>query len=294
MSLFQAPPAPCFCHHAGVTVVGDDRDARVSAGTRQWLERARPIVGVLVIGLWLVWAVLAWWVEPRSVDVEQLRADIASGQIVTYRVTGTDRSERGWPPSATADGWDTLGLDEGTGLPSSEPGSAAVTGIQYWVEGSYAQTRHLAASTSPVPWQNLVGEMRAAGVPVAAPPGYQPLHGDIPFGPGWAAILLGLGGVLLVYRPTRVTRWGWLWLTAMVPFGLGLVALAVGELVRPSTRAGGPERAGTQEQVQEQAPPVPEQRLRGGRAFLLALPVGILVSVTAGELSRSVDALWMP
>jgi hypothetical protein len=271
----------------GVTVVGHDRDARANAGGRQRLERARPVVGVLVIALWLVWAVLAWWVEPRSVGVEQLRADIASGEIVTYRITGADRSGQAWPPSAAADGWDTLGLDEATGLPGPGTDSADATGIQYWVEGSYAQTRHLEASTSRVPWQNLVGEMRAAGVPLGAPPGYQPLHGDTPFGPGWAAILLGLGGVLLVYRPTRVTRWGWLWLTTIVPFGFGLVALAVGELVRPSRKASDPERTEPREHA-------PEQRLRGGRAFLLALAVGILVSVVAGELSRSIDGLWMP
>lgn len=269
-----------------MTVVGAE-GTRVGAPTREWVHLARPAVGVLVIALWLVWAALAWWVEPRSVDANQLRADIGSGQIVTYRVTATDRSERAWPPSASADGWDTLGLDEATGLPGPGTGNVVATGIQYWVEGSYAQTRHLDASSSPVPWQNLVGEMRAAGVPLEAPLSYQPLYGDTPFGPGWAAILLGFGSVLLVYRPTRVTRWGWLWLTAMVPFGLGLVALAVGELVRPSRRAVGAEPVEPQEQPSE-------HRLRGGRAFLLAFVLNVLISVTAGQLSRSVDALWMP
>lgn len=270
-----------------MTLVGVDGDARAGAGAREWVERARPVVGVLVIGLWLGWAVLAWWVEPRSVGVEQLRADIASGEIVTYRVTGTDRSEQAWPPSATADGWDTLGLDEASGLPGPGTGNVVATGIQYWVEGSYAQTRHLDASSSPVPWQNLVGEMRAAGVPLEAPLSFQPLYGDIPFGPGWGAILLGFGSVLLVYQPTRVTRWGWLWLTFGVPFGLGLVALVVGEFLRPSRRAVTPEPTEPQERSAE-------QRLRGGRAFLLALVLAVLVGATAGQLSRSVDALWMP
>ncbi|MDF2144773.1 hypothetical protein [Knoellia sp. p5-6-4] len=261
-----------------MTLVGVAGDAGAGTGTRGWPERARPVVGMLVLTLWLVWAALAWLVEPRSVDVDQLRADIASGQIVTYRVTGTDRSERAWPPSATADGWDTLGLDEATGLPGSGTGNVVATGIQYWVEGSYAQTRHLDASSSPVPWQDLVGEMRAGGVPLEAPLSYQPLYGDTPFGPGRAAILLGFGSVLLAYRPTRVTRWGWLWLTAVVPLGLGLVALAVAELVRP-TAAPGQEH---------------EHRLRGGKAFLLAWALNVIVVITAGQLSRSVDALWMP
>jgi hypothetical protein len=268
-----------------MTVVGDDRDARVSAGTRQWLVRARPVVGALVIALWLAWAVLAWWVEPRSVDVEQLRADIDSGQIVTYRITGAEHSVKSWPPSASDDSWDTLALDETTGLPKGNQQPA--TGIIYWVDSSYGQTRHLDAGRTAVPWENLVGEMRKAGVPLEARPTFQPLYGDIPAGPGWAAILVGFGSVLLVYRPTRVTRWGWLWLTFGVPFGLGLLALAVGELVRPSR--GAPSAAPTEPQER-----LPEQRLRGGRAFLLALVLGILVSVTAGELSRSVDALWMP
>jgi hypothetical protein len=282
-----------------MTMAGVDSGARLGAAARGWGERARPVVGALVLVLWLVWAVLAWWVEPRSVTVDQLRDDLASGQIVTYRVTGTEQSSQAWLPSATADGWDTLALDEVTGLPRSGTGGVGATGIQYWVEGSYAQTRHLEASTSPVPWQNLVGEMRAVGVPLEVPLSYQPLHGDIPFGPGWAAILLGLGSILLVYRPTRVTRWGWLWITAIVPFGLGLVALAAGELIRPSRTVLAPAAAepvpSDAEEVGTALPPEPlHERLRGGRAFLLALAVSILISVTAGEVSRSVHALWMP
>ena len=264
-----------------MTLVGVDGGARLGAGAREWRERVRPVLGLLVIGLWLVWAVLAWRVEPRSVDTDQLRADIASGQIQTYRVTGTQHSERVWPPSATGDSWDLLALDETTGLPKDNQEPA--TGILYWVDASSAQRRHLDVDSSSVPWQNLVGELRTARVPLEAPPRYQPLHDDIAFLPGWAAIVLGLGSVLLVYRPTRVTRWGWLWLTTMVPFGFGLLALAVGELIRPSRRVLAPE------------PGRPtERRLRGGRAFLLALVVGILINVVTGELSRSVDALWMP
>jgi hypothetical protein len=268
-----------------MTVVGDDREAQAGSGTRQWLERARPVVGVLVIGLWLVWAVLAWWVEPRSVAVEQLRADIASGQIVTYRITGTEHSVEAWPPSASDDSWDTLALDETTGLPKDNQQPA--TGILYWVDGPYAEIRHLDAGRTAVPWENLVGEMRAAGVPLEAPLSYQPPYGDTPFGPGWAAVLLGFGSILLVYRPTRVTRWGWLWLTGMVPLGLGLLALAVCELVRPSKR---PVAAGPVEPQEGYH----EHRLRGGRAFLLAFVLGFLISVTAGQLSQSVDSLWLP
>lgn len=237
------------------------------------------------MALWLVWATLAWWVEPRSVSVDQLRADIASGQIVTYRVTGAEHPLDAWLPGSSDDSWDTLALDETTGLPKDHQPPA--TGIVYWVTSSYAQRRHLEASATSEPWQSLVGEMRAAGVPLEAPPSFQPLYGDTPFGPGWAAILIGLGSILLVYRPTRVTRWGWLWLTALVPFGLGLVALAVGELVRPSRVAVAAAS------VEAEEGPA-ERRLRGGRAFLLALVLSLLVGITARQLSQSIDALWMP
>ncbi|MDF2090961.1 hypothetical protein P0Y31_01260 [Knoellia sp. 3-2P3] len=226
-----------------------------------------------------MWALLAWRVEPRSVGVEQLRDDIASGRILLYRVTGTERSEAPWPPSGTADGWDTLALDETTGLPSRGVNRVPATGIIYWVDAPFAQTRHVDAVQASVPWENLVGELRAGGVPLEAPGIDDPqLYDDVAFWPGWAAIVLGLGSVLTVYRPTRVTRWGWLWFTAVVPLGLGLVALAVGELVRP---AGAPGEEH-------------EHRLRGGRAFLLAWALNVLVVVAAGQLSRSLDALWMP
>jgi hypothetical protein len=217
--------------------------------------------------------------------------------VVTYRITGVEHPVDAWLPSATDDGWDTLALDETTGLPKDNQQPA--TGILYWVDGRYAQTRHLDTDRTAFPLENLVGEMRAAEVPLDAPAGFQPIYGDIPFGPGWAAILLGFGGILLVYRPTRVTRWGWLWLTGLVPFGLGLVALAAGELVRPSRRPLAPETLVAQEttDLPETTDP-PERsgegRLRGGRAFLLALVLNLLVSVTAGHLSRSVDALWVP
>jgi hypothetical protein len=65
------------------------------------------------------------------------------------------------------------------------------------------------------------------------------------------------------------------------------VALAAGELVRPSRRAVAAEPVEPQEQPRE-------HRLRGGRAFLLALVLNVLISVTVGQLSQSVDALWMP
>ena len=34
--------------------------------------------------------------------------------------------------------------------------------------------------------------------------------------------------------------------------------------------------------------------MRGGRALLVGLALGLLVSVVAGEVSQSIDSLWVP
>ena len=290
-----------------MTVAGaEDRIVR-EPRIRVWGEAARPFVGVLVIALWVVWAVMAWRVEPRSVDAEQVRSDVASGQILTYRITGEERSQSAWLPSASGDGWDTIGLDEATGLPKAASITQAPTGIVYWVDGSFAQTRHYDASSSAVAYETLVQEMRAGGVPLERPDvdSHLPVA-DGYFIPGWLALLLGFGSVLLFYRPTRVTRWGWLWLVGGVPFGLGLVALAVLELVRPRPRQRlrptpvepTPRVAHDREPGDHRAPGDDQEprggRMRGGRAFLLGLVLAVLLSVTAAEISGGTNTLWIP
>ncbi len=283
-----------MCQHAGMAVAGVDGNTREVSRVQVWAEAARPFVGVLVIGLWIVWAVVAWRVEPRSVDAEQLRSDIASGRVLTYRVTGEAHSSNAWLPSATGDGWDTLGLDVATGLPNQDPSQAPATGVVYWVDAPFAQTRFfdannvnssLAADHAPASYEGLVRELRAAGVPLESRGLDRLPNQSAAFLWGWAAILLGFGSVLLVYRPTRVTRWGWLWLVYLLPFGLGLVALAVNELVRPAPPAP--------PQLDDDGEPR-EPRIRGGRALLVGLALGLLVSVVAGEVSQSIDSLWVP
>lgn len=34
--------------------------------------------------LWVLWASLAWWVEPRESAEAQLDRDLAAGRVVTY------------------------------------------------------------------------------------------------------------------------------------------------------------------------------------------------------------------
>ena len=130
-----------------------------------------------------------------------------------------------------------------TGLPTRT--TSARPGNRNRLPGGrpFAQTRFfdannvnssLAADHAPASYEGLVRELRAAGVPLESRELDRLPNQSAAFLWGWAAILLGFGSVLLVYRPTRVTRWGWLWLVYLLPFGLGLVALAVNELVRPA------------------------------------------------------------
>ena len=287
-----------------MTVVGVEDRTGWGPRIRVWGVAARPFVGVLVVLLWIAWAVLAWALEPRSVSADQVRADIASGQILTYRVTGLSHTDDAWLPSAGGDGWDTLGLDEMTGLPDEERYQQPATGILYWVDAPFAQTRHFDANDlqSPglpadpsVSYRGLVQEMRAGGVPLTTVGPDQVPNLDLPFWPGWAALLLGFGSILLGYRPTRATRWGWFWLVYLVPAGLGLVALAVSDLIRPRSAsvAVGPADEKMLDENRLQEKPV-EDRLRGGRAFLLGVVLALLIGVTAGEISRGTSSLWIP
>lgn len=262
-----------------MTAAGVDGGTRQRSRRREWVDAARPVVGVVVLLLWLAWAVLTWQLEPRTVSVPQVRADIASGQILTYRVTSGGHPKDAWLPSGTSDGWDTLGLDETTGLPDEGTDRARATGIVYWVRAPYAQTRFFDAGNSsnalgpdgnPTTYESLVREMRAGGVPLESPELADLPNQDSAFFPGWGAIALGFGGVLFVYRPTRVNRWGWLWLMALVPYGLGLVALALVELLRPTAKPG--------------------PRWRGGRAFVLAW----VLRLTIGTIYLNTPPLWIP
>ena len=270
-----------------MTVAGVGGRTREATRPRQWHAAARPVVGVLVIGLWVVWAVMAWQLEPRSVSAGQLRADLASGKVLTYRVTGEAQPREAWPPSSGGDGWETFDLDRVTD-PGRDGTDQQPTGIEYWVDSRFAPTRHFdpdlvvgssAEDHDPARSQQLVDELveelRAGGVATLTFPAHSELvdRGAV-FWPGWAALVLGLGSVLLHYRPTRVNRWGWLWLVVVPAFGLGLVALAVLELLRPSH--------------------VERPRMRGGRAFLLAIALTLLVELAAGEISRASDSLWIP
>ena len=47
-----------------------------------WADRAWPnrVVPPAVLVCWLVWAALAWWSAPRSVDAAELERDLAAGR----------------------------------------------------------------------------------------------------------------------------------------------------------------------------------------------------------------------
>ena len=84
-------------------------------------------------------------------------------------------------------------------------------------------------------------------------------------GAGLLAFLVVVGGP----TPTRGTRWFWIW-TLGLTWGLGVVAYAVFELLRPGRTARVVGFTG-----------VPQRRLRGWEGFVLQIPAPSFLCIPA-------------
>ncbi|MCG5442664.1 hypothetical protein NIE79_000448 [Micromonospora sp. NIE79] len=200
--------------------VSPSRSRRVGGGWRAVV----PVVlrwGLPV--LWVLWAPLAWWVEPRESTEAQLDRDLAAGRVVTFQ---------------RAQGW----ADDGA----------------YW--GSRPDLRY-AADGAILAWTVPNGQTRYAFVGPPASASY-PGEPDLSTNAGldarlaavadpWqaggalaqriagvAGLLAGVLTVLWLGRliggapPLVGTRWFWFWV-GLLPFGVGVLAWTYRELWRP-------------------------------------------------------------
>lgn len=172
--------------------------------------------------LWVLWASLAWWVEPRESTEAQLDRDLAAGRVVTYQRT---------------DGWsDTAYWGSRPELRPAERG-----GMLAWTVPS-GQTRYAvvdppALESHPAEPDLSAHAARDARLAAVADPwqaGNGPAH-RIALTAGLlsgALALLWLGRLTIGAPPLAGTRWFWFWV-ALLPFGVGVLAWTYRELWRP-------------------------------------------------------------
>ncbi|MEU8183615.1 hypothetical protein AB0B85_09565 [Micromonospora sp. NPDC049044] len=194
-------------------------------------SRSRPFGGRDVVSvalgwglpvLWVLWAGLAWWVEPRESTEAQLDRDLAAGRVVTYqRADGWADDDAYWGSRpalrAAEQGWMiawTLpnGQTRYAPVPPPDPQSHPARPDRSAQTGPDAR---LAAVADP--WH--AGE---AAHLIANTAGL--LAGVV--------TLLWLGRLIGGAPPLAGTRWFWFWI-GLLPFGTGVLAWTHRELWRP-------------------------------------------------------------
>jgi hypothetical protein len=190
------------CHDgrmSGVAVL-----SRVDAQTQR--ERVLRLAAAgLILALWAAWALLTWQNAIRTVDVDQFHQDLASGEVLTYRLTANTRHDRPWPPSGIGStDFDTIALDD-SGVP--EDGQVA-DGLVYWMGSGVGRERIVPYDAFVTPYLDPPRQAIEAGVrPVVLPPDQAPTpDAGAPY--GWAASAL-MVGALIAQKPRRATRWFW-------------------------------------------------------------------------------------
>ncbi|MFG1869461.1 hypothetical protein [Micromonospora arborensis] len=166
--------------------------------------------------LWVLWALLAWWAEPRESTEAQLDRDLATGQVVAFQ---------------RAYGWADNDAYWGS---RPRPQYAQNGGLLVWTVPN-GQTRYafVGAPPTPDPSTDVVPLGRDARLANAM------WRTDI--GPAYrtaAALLAGvltllwLGWLIGGAPPLAGTRWFWFWV-GLLPFGVGVLAWTYRELWRP-------------------------------------------------------------
>ncbi|MEU4553600.1 hypothetical protein [Micromonospora violae] len=175
--------------------------------------------------LWVLWAGLAWWVQPRESTEAQLDRDLATGQVVAFhRANGWDDDGVYWgsrPRSRYAphggllvwsvrngQTWYAFGTPPASDPYLGEPDPSSGAGLS-WRDAQIAAI----SETTPV---DVTGYRirNAAGL----------LAGVL--------TVLWLGRLIGGAPPLAGTRWFWFWI-GLLPFGVGVLAWTYRELWRP-------------------------------------------------------------
>jgi hypothetical protein len=262
-------------------------------------QLVRVVLAVLLLGRWALWATSTYQSQLRIAPATTFHDDLASGTVVPFRVATNVRHDRVWPPDGSPDMVDLPATNEdGTFVRPDGVSYGPPPTVVYWTDASVGAVRVLDANDSRTPSaEALVQELREAGVPPAGPGNDWP--GDSADVWGLLTGALALLAVVFGPVPTRGTRWFWFWVTG-VTWGLGVVAYAVAELLRPrpephvdgsALEGDGPEDGSA---ASAELEGVPGQRTRGWMGLLLAVVLGIALSVLGSEISQAVGGVWVP
>jgi hypothetical protein len=177
------------------------------------------VLRIAAVLLWVVWAALSWWSQPRHATVEQARADLAAGRLVSYEWGDSWESNVTWrwaePPTLESSGtygplfaWKTADLR--VHYARLDASDSAFT-----LRGTVDESQYSGKEAA-----SLAEAVQAAG------------HGSGFPGNGTSRLLMLVSLslalpflVVLVTGPAPAvgTRWFWYWLVSTVPLGLGLL-----------------------------------------------------------------------
>ncbi|MBQ1020848.1 hypothetical protein KBX71_23635 [Micromonospora sp. D93] len=196
---------------------------RTRASRRRWRAVVPVVLRWALPVLWVLWASLAWWVEPRASTEAQLDRDLAAGQVVAFQ---------------RSSGW----ADDGAYWGSRPRARYAPDGGMLTWAVSNGQHRY--ASGTPLAFESYPAEPDSSAraeqeARRAALADARRADGSTAYRIGNAvALLAGVLTVLWLGRlvggapPLVGTRWFWFWV-GLLPFGVGVLAWTYRELWRP-------------------------------------------------------------
>lgn len=172
-----------------------------------------------LVALWVLWAALSWWAQPRAAPVGEARADLAAGRVVAYQ--WGDRWDNdvdgGWasgPPTLTSRdtlgpifAWRTAGHSvRYTVLPSPDS--------EFTLTDAIDKTRF--------------SDPEAASLAEAGAPEFRSgqLYPRLASLAKWGGPLLFLAFLALLINapaPRLGTKWFWFWVVVWGPFGTGVL-----------------------------------------------------------------------
>jgi hypothetical protein len=231
---------------------------RASSTMGRWRGPARAGLRWGLPLLWLLWAGLAWWTEPRQVPQTQLDRDLTVGNVVTFqRADGWDDGDAYWgsPPEPR---YSTNGYLIAWSLPNGQIRYAFV-GAPQPVPSDPAESADPSAPSDPASPSGSAEPSASPSDPLGVEVADQPPDDArlVAVADPWrtagapahratdaarllaaAVTVLWLGVLVAGAPPVAGTRWFWFWI-GLLPFGLGVLAWTYRERWRPRSATAG-------------------------------------------------------